>query len=231
MGQNPQDILQCFWKFHGIFSEVHLLSQQLSVLHNADIDLTREYTERGHMRGYRPGERIFSQGFSRNYLYILTLGECEYSRSYPEPNSSLTKSQNCVEINIGLVLSAGHFSFMDGCLEDQILFHEDEDERGGKKVDKRYSRISHEINIFISAKYYELLCHDETQRYWGRDLWHIHTLHSLDEPTKRRIISKRKEFVDGHEDETSFDKFPSDDVCDTSISLFGVHANSLVTFL
>lgn len=127
MGPIPQDILQCFWKYHKIYHEIDLLSRQLSVLHNADIDLIREYTERGHIRSYRPGERIFSQGLPRCYLYILTLGECEYSRVYPEPNKSCP-SDDSIEVNLGLTLTPGHFSFMDGCLEEEILFHEEEDD-------------------------------------------------------------------------------------------------------
>ena len=152
MGYVPQDILQCFWKYHSIYHEIESLSRQLSVLHDADIDLTREFTERGHLRSYRPGERIFTQGLPRYFLYVVTLGECQYSRAYPEPQYGLisetppvTSSPDSMEINLGLVLSPGHFSFMDGCLENEIKFREGEDDRTKRravaKEDRRYLAV------------------------------------------------------------------------------------------
>ena len=88
-----------------------------------------------------------------------------------------------------------------------------------------------------SARYYEMLCDDSTQLYWGRDLWHIHTIYSLDEPSKQRIISKRQQFIEEalaprHREEQQVANIaPSDDVCETSIGLFGSHLNSLVVVI
>jgi hypothetical protein len=265
MGHTPQDILRCFWKYHSISHELDALSRQLSVLHDADIDLTREFTERAHLRSYRPGERIFSQGCPRQFLYVLTLGECQYTRSYPEPTQTQTSTvvpaappavipaptstsaavatgnqamsmgnQGSVEINLGLVLSAGHFSFMDGSLENEIKFREGQDDR----VKKGRTIVKEDR----SAKYYEMLCEDTTQLYWGRDLWHIHTLLSLDDKDKERIISKRRRFIEEplssrksqgkekkqEQQQQEEDATPPDDVCVTSIGLFGNHPNSLV---
>lgn len=156
MGSTPKDILSCFWKYHSIYIEIEKLSRNLSVLHYADIDIVREYTERSHIRSYWPGERIFSQGSSRYHLYIITLGECEYTRTYPPPSNlhnfglyyngqNLQNETNSIEINIGLTLTAGHFSFMDGYLEDEVtyLFDEDYNEKKDvlKEKDRRYFLI------------------------------------------------------------------------------------------
>ena len=148
MGSIPKDILSCFWKYHSIYVEIEKLSRNLSVLHCADIDIVREYTERSHIRCYWPGERIFSQGSFRHHLYIVRLGECEYTRTYPPPptlhhSSALyyfgQSSQNenkPIEINIGLTLTPGHFSFMDGYLENEMsyLFDEEFNEKKDKSV-------------------------------------------------------------------------------------------------
>jgi hypothetical protein len=156
MGQHPTDIFQCFWKYHSLFASLASLSKQLSLLHDADIDLTREYTERAHLRSFRPGERIFSQGSNRYFLYIVTLGECEYSRAFPEPSSSSLSPKGegeiarggegvgaSLEINIGLTLSSGHFSFMDGSLETEIRFQEGEDENvDANKRSRRRRRVA-----------------------------------------------------------------------------------------
>lgn len=84
-----------------------------------------------------------------------------------------------------------------------------------------------------------MLCNNSAELYWGRDLWHIHTLLSLDEHSKERIIMKRQRFIEGSQknDEARddnenkiFDLYPSDDVCSSTEQLFGTHINSLVFF-
>ncbi len=78
-----------------------------------------------------------------------------------------------------------------------------------------------------------MLCDTSDQLYWGRDVWHLHTLLSLDEPSKIRIIKKRQRFIEGYmagvENEVS-EIYPSDDVCESTEAPFGIHINSLVIF-
>lgn len=61
VGSQPTDMLSCFWKYHGLWTSAWKISQELSMLHNLDIDLTRELTEKSHIRHYWPGERIFTE--------------------------------------------------------------------------------------------------------------------------------------------------------------------------
>ena len=79
-----------------------------------------------------------------------------------------------------------------------------------------------------------MLCNNSSELYWGRDLWHIHTLLSLDASSKERIIMKRQRFIEGNKNngEKSFESsYPSDDVCNTTTNqLFETHMNSLVIF-
>lgn len=66
-------------------------------------------------------------------MYIVTLGECEYTRTYPPPSTSHTSAlyyngqniqneTNSLEINLGLILTPGHFSFMDGFPDNELTY-------------------------------------------------------------------------------------------------------------
>lgn len=61
-------------------------------------------------------------------MYIVSAGECAYTRRFPPKHEKTATSVPIfhMELNIGLNLFAGHFSFMDGCMVDKFMIIDDE---------------------------------------------------------------------------------------------------------
>lgn len=61
MGPRPIDLLRCFWKYNGFWKKAEEISHFLTNKHDKDIDITRELTEKSHIRSFWPGEKIFDE--------------------------------------------------------------------------------------------------------------------------------------------------------------------------
>jgi len=159
VGAIPKDIMTCFWKYHGLLRHAQDLSRELSIEQGIDVDFSKEMTERAHIRCYWPGDRIFTEATPRRHLFIVTMGECAFTRSYP-PRGTYTPANaalrgygnlrpDSIEVNIGLNLFPGHFAFMDGFTDESFVLPDE---------------ATRDLENSRSAAYFDMLGGDSTKR-------------------------------------------------------------------
>lgn len=130
-GPDAEGAMVLFWKHHRLWQEIKR--------HNHDLLLHTKYKhaatgnpkkrqdihfnfqpmnviDSGRIKVLQPGMDIFTQGAPRHYLYLMLRGCAEYRRAFPPAITAGGLMPPNVEV--GLTLLCGDFSFMDG--EDHL---------------------------------------------------------------------------------------------------------------
>jgi hypothetical protein len=186
-------------------------------------------------------------------MWVITLGECAYTRLFPSPqlqkHGPPVPHPDSIQVDIGLSLSPGHHSFMDGFEGREFIIPNEEmalvlqNNRRCLRIrtTSRFSSLTDKT--FLSLSYYDALGGEE-QRHIAPDTWDMKTLLSLTEATAeasanlRRILNRRTSFLGGKPHEQAVEKedketqkadLPNSSEAEEQERLFGTHVNSLVS--